>query len=977
MAGWKKLLTTGDTSDNLIYSGVTTVEDALDDYYNFRQLVNGTFKESFDCLTTVSGSTISATLEQAGGGDLTMQFSDGYTTLDCTPAQTVELTAGTTTAPQKNFIYVLQSNKTLTNSDSEWPATEHIKVAFIHVLDAEYTDDDGALINQNWNDHLYGTDNMGHLAHIAERSRRDGAYWHSGVDGAGDDDYITSDAGTVYFAANAGVLYQMHKHSYAAKDTDPAGGNDDIHVVNHDTTPYLGIHNLYDVVDDADGDTLTNKFFNIIFWGVANKGGEYSPVFANLPTGSYNNLSDAQGDVDGYDVYDIPHEFAQDSSTGFLICRITFKKTGGTWAYQSTVDLRGVKPTTVTGGGVGGAITDFADSQFTVFDGADNTRVITLSADSITTGNTRVITMADADVDLADIALKLNTADIDDTPVNAETAAPISSNWAYDHITDADVHHASKIEADDQAFDALLAAGNNDDVQGCLYILDQHNHDGAYYESGDSPVFTLVQTSLINSLGDFDIRASDTEEDTLVKIWNVYEPYTASLEVEGNVTASGLDILGDITVSGLVDGVDIAGHDADANAHHAEAHSIASHNDTSATGTELNTLTDGSDADALHVHSLALATASDVLITSVGDNEVLAYNTLGSNWINQTAAEAGLQPTITGAATTIDTEDLTASRALASSAGGKVEVSAVTATELGYLDGVTSAIQTQLGNKLNVADIDDTAVNGETAQPISSNWAFDHDADANAHHPQAHSMDSHSDFSEDSPAEAEVFSYDGTAEEWINRTLAEAGIQPTITGAATTIDTEDLTASRALASSAGGKVEVSLVTSTELGYLDGVTSSIQTQLDVRRPIPMPFGFAQRNTDTSDSGWDREGLNSTYPGYRGHIMPTSGSIVAISARIYYVSHSTDGTLTLKLTYGNGSSPPTAFELNFSLVAADVGYYQAEVTSADVGTHEFVAGDVIALYAYFEDGLVGSYRQGDATMHVVYDDEWFVS
>ena len=56
------------------------------------------------------------------------------------------------------------------------------------------------------------------------------------------------------------------------------------------------------------------------------------------------------------------------------------------------------------------------------------------------------------------------------------------------------------------------------------------------------------------------------------------------------------------------------------------------------------------------------------------------------------------QATITGAATTIDTENLTANRALISSGSGKVAVSAVTATELGYLDGVTSSIQTQLNS---------------------------------------------------------------------------------------------------------------------------------------------------------------------------------------------------------------------------------------------------------------------------------------
>lgn len=55
--------------------------------------------------------------------------------------------------------------------------------------------------------------------------------------------------------------------------------------------------------------------------------------------------------------------------------------------------------------------------------------------------------------------------------------------------------------------------------------------------------------------------------------------------------------------------------------------------------------------------------------------------------------------------------------------------------------------------------------------------------------------------------------------------------QNTITGAATTITSSNLTANRALISNGSGKVAVSEVTSTELGYLDGVTSNVQTQLD--------------------------------------------------------------------------------------------------------------------------------------------------
>jgi len=52
---------------------------------------------------------------------------------------------------------------------------------------------------------------------------------------------------------------------------------------------------------------------------------------------------------------------------------------------------------------------------------------------------------------------------------------------------------------------------------------------------------------------------------------------------------------------------------------HAESHTVASHSDTTATGTELNTLTGGSDADSLHTHSTVashtIASHSDTTAT--------------------------------------------------------------------------------------------------------------------------------------------------------------------------------------------------------------------------------------------------------------------------------------------------------------------------------------------------------------------------
>ena len=71
------------------------------------------------------------------------------------------------------------------------------------------------------------------------------------------------------------------------------------------------------------------------------------------------------------------------------------------------------------------------------------------------------------------------------------------------------------------------------------------------------------------------------------------------------------------------------------------------------------------------------------------------------------------QATITGGATSITSSNLTVSRALVSDGSGKVAVSAVTSTEVGYLDGVTSAIQTQLNAK-GVGSVTSVAVSGGT-----------------------------------------------------------------------------------------------------------------------------------------------------------------------------------------------------------------------------------------------------------------------
>ena len=121
--------------------------------------------------------------------------------------------------------------------------------------------------------------------------------------------------------------------------------------------------------------------------------------------------------------------------------------------------------------------------------------------------------------------------------------------------------------------------------------------------------------------------------------------------------------------------------------------------------------------------------------------------------------------------------------ASAAIAATKIHDGTVSNTEFGYLNGVTSAIQTQLDAKQGtVTGVSDT----------------------------------------------EIGYLDGVTSAIQTQLDAK---QATITGAATTVTSSNLTASRALTSNASGKIADSSVTATELGYLSGVTSAIQTQIN--------------------------------------------------------------------------------------------------------------------------------------------------
>lgn len=315
---------------------------------------NGVIRESFDFTVTSDGATVTGSLAPSNGHpDLTLMFSDGFTMFTATPAATITLTPGTATNPQTNYIYILQSTKALTVSTSGWPTTEHIRVANVVLRTAAITQTDGALRNQNWNDHIEDTTAFqGHLPHITAAIReKTPATWKSGVEGSS-----TIDTGPtpddVFVAVTGGVVMQMHDQDFPAIDLQ-AGG--DIHVVNDSVSPYKTITNLNGETLDANGASLTNSSFSFVVWGIANKSGEASHIMLNLPTDSYAFVSpqDAVDDADNFSVYTIPAQF---QGVGFLIARFTYtlNSAGTGWTLFDTEDLRGFLPNTAAGGGGGG-----------------------------------------------------------------------------------------------------------------------------------------------------------------------------------------------------------------------------------------------------------------------------------------------------------------------------------------------------------------------------------------------------------------------------------------------------------------------------------------------------------------------------------------------------------------------------------------------------------------------------------------------
>ena len=150
----------------------------------------------------------------------------------------------------------------------------------------------------------------------------------------------------------------------------------------------------------------------------------------------------------------------------------------------------------------------------------------------------------------------------------------------------------------------------------------------------------------------------------------------------------------------------------------------------------------------------------------------------------------------------------------------------------------------------------------------------------------------------------------------------------------------NLTASRLLVSDGSGDVSVSAVTSTEAGYLDTVSSNIQTQLDSKASssyVPTTITIADESTDTTCFPLFVTAATGDLPPKSGTNLAFNSSSGVLTATGFAgaLTGNASGTasgLSATLAVGSGGSGATSLTANGVLI----GNGASAITSVDMST-----------------------------------------
>lgn len=171
-------------------------------------------------------------------------------------------------------------------------------------------------------------------------------------------------------------------------------------------------------------------------------------------------------------------------------------------------------------------------------------------------------------------------------------------------------------------------------------------------------------------------------------------------------------------------------------------------------------------------------------------------------------------------------------------------------------------------------------------------------------------------------------------------------------------DKISLTENRALISDASGKLSVSEVTSTELSYLDGVSSNLQTQINNKVPTTRKINSKPLSSDITLNASDVHALpdTTTIPSKTSQITNDSGFITSSDIPQLSrasVSIANDNTSTIDI-------PITIVDPNYltvyqnGLILTPTTHYTATTTAITLVGYTADAGDIFTFVGTAESG-----------------------
>jgi len=531
-----------------------------------------------------------------------------------------------------------------------------------------------------------------------------------------------------------------------------------------------------------DGDTISASLFN----------NEYNQLLAafNNSTGHKHDGTAAEGPV---------ISLIGDGGLATPLNKINIDTTNdeiefhidvsGTSTEQFKIIDGAIVPTTDNDIDLGTSSLEFKDAYF---DG-------TVNLDSLVIGSATAIT--DVDTDLTSVSTS------DDTLASAKAIKTYvdAQVTASDLDFEGDTGGAQSIDLDSQSL--TIAGGTGIDSVGSAQTITL-NIDSSVATLTDTQTLEnkTLTTPVISSISNTGTITLPTSTDTLVG--RATTDTLTNKTIDANGTGNSIT---NLEVADLASGV----LDTDLT-------SVSASDDTLASAKAIKTYVDSQVTSSNELDEL-----TDVNITSPSDGSLLFYDTTSSKWIDNvvsgdiTIADTGIAAISSGV---IVNADINASAAIDAT---KIHDGSISNTEFGYLDGVTSNIQTQLTSldtlKAPLASptftgtvLAPTPTTGDSSTKVATTEFVTNAVAVENELAEMNDVDI------TSVSDADFLVYDSTATKWENQAISGA-VTINNTGVATLSAGVDAT-----------KIADGSVDNTEFQYLNGVTSAIQTQIDSKQ-----------------------------------------------------------------------------------------------------------------------------------------------